>query len=167
MTNVQKAFITAAATAAIGAGSLGIGTAFAAETGSRPGMDTLVQTIASKFNLNVDEVQKIFDEQRAIGEAERKAEFAEHATEKLAQAVTDGKLTQAQADLITAKHQELQANKPDLTGKTPEEIKAIIKTQMETLKTWATDNGIPNGFFPKGHGPHPFMRHPGNRPNNK
>lgn len=159
MNNVQKVFMAAAATAALGTGSLGLSTALAAEPNHRPGMDNLVQAIASKFNLNIDDVQQVFDEQRYLGQAERKAEFAEHATEKLAQAVTDGKLTQAQADLITAKLAELQANKPELTGKTPEEMRETMKAQKEELKKWAADNGLPAGFLPAGHGPHPFMRH--------
>ncbi|MFA5946594.1 MAG: hypothetical protein WC813_01075 [Patescibacteria group bacterium] len=148
MTSMQKAFIAAVATATIGAGSVGIGTAFAAETPAHPRADSLVQAIATKFNLSKDEVQKVFDEQRALGQAEHRAGFESHAADKLAKAVTDGKITQAQADLITAKFKELQTNKPNLQGKTPQEIEKIMKTHMDEIKTWMKDNDIPTNLLP-------------------
>lgn len=145
---MQKAFIAAVATATIGAGSIGIGTAFAAEPTTHPRVESLVQAIATKFNLSKDEVQKVFDEQRALGQAEHKAEFEQHAGDMLAKAITDGKITQAQADLITAKFKELQTNKPDLQGKTPQEIEKIMKSHMDEIKTWMKDNGIPANLLP-------------------
>jgi hypothetical protein len=148
MTSMQKAFIAAVATATIGIGSLGATTAFAAENTTHPKIDSLVQAIASKFNLSKDDVQKVFDEQRALGQAEHRTEFEQHAREMLVKAVTDGKITQTQADLITTKYKELQANKPDLTGKTPKEVQDIMKAQMDSLKTWAKENNIPTNIFP-------------------
>ncbi len=147
---MQKAFIAAVATATIGAGTIGIGSAFAAETGTHPKLDNLMQAIATKFNLKTDEVQRVFDEQRALGQAERKTEFEQHAADVLAKAVTDGKLTQTQADALIAKRAEIEANKPDLTGKTPAEIRAALKTQHEAVQAWAKENGIPENFIFRG-----------------
>lgn len=156
MTSVHKAFIAAAATAAIGIGSLGASSAFAAEKPEHPGFNHLVEAIATKFNLDKDEVQKVFDEQRSLGEADRKAAMEKHGAALLAQAVTDGKITQAQADLIIAKRAELKGSKPDFAGKTPEEIRAALKVQGDAVKAWAEANGIPEQFLlPRG----PMMMH--------
>ncbi len=65
----------------------------------------------------------------------------------LTQAVTDGKLTQAQADLITAKQAEIKTFLDSLKGKTPAERTAAIATQVTTWKAWAAANNIPDTFF--------------------
>ncbi|MDQ7814686.1 MAG: hypothetical protein RDU25_02715 [Patescibacteria group bacterium] len=145
-----------AITAVALAGAATLGTSvYAAQT---PGVfqdraNGLVQAIATKFNLNATEVQQVFDEQREQHQTEMQAKNEERLNERLKQAVTDGKLTQAQADAITAKHEEMQANMEALKDKTQEERQAAIKTQMESLKQWATDNNIPAGYLPMGFGP--------------
>lgn len=65
----------------------------------------------------------------------------------LTQAVTDGKLTQAQANLITAKQAEIKTFLDSLRGKTPAERTAAIATQVTTWKAWAAANNIPDTFF--------------------
>lgn len=116
-------------------------------------MSTLVNAIATKFNLNTTDVQKVFDEQRTQMEAERQVKEAE----RLAQAVTDGKLTQSQADRITTKMKELQATRESLKDASETERQTAMKTQMDSLKQWMTDNNIPAGYLPMGgpghHGP--------------
>jgi len=144
---MQKAFIAAVATATIGASSIGAATAFAATPGTHPQVDNLVKAIATKFNLQTNEVQRVFDEQRALGQATRQAERIQHIKESLAKAVTDGKLTQAQADLVTAKRAELEANKPDPSKNTPEEMKKIMQTHRDELQSWAKENDIPLRFI--------------------
>jgi histidinol phosphatase-like enzyme len=134
----------------IGYGAHAAGTAQTGTNGVNP-MTGLVTALSQRFNLNATDVQKVFDEQHAQMEA------AHQAQEKIAlqQAVTDGKLTQAQADLITAKRAELETARLSLEGKTKEERDALMKTQMDALKQWATTNNIPVGYvFGFGHGDH-------------
>lgn len=69
----------------------------------------------------------------------------------LEQAVKDGKLTQAQADLIKAKHQELRQSM-NLQGKTAAERQAALTAQADALKQWAKDNGIPEEYAQIGPG---------------
>lgn len=98
-------------------------------------ISSLIQTIAQKFNLNQSDVQQVFDDQKTQMEAEHQQREAD----RLSQAVTDGKLTQDQADKISAKEKELEANRH-----------AAIQQQITDLKQWATDNGIPQEFMPFG-----------------
>jgi len=133
-------------------------------------MSGLVAVIAQKFNLNVSDVQAVFDEQktkmgaeRETNKADMQAEMQQKFADELKQAVTDGKLTQAQADLILAKKAELDAQKPSInvapkdrtqTSKTKEEMESEMKTRQaemkakqDALKQWATDNGIPEEYL--------------------
>ena len=143
---MKKSYKVAAASALlVGILAVGASAASAAETKTNP-MSTLVAAIAQKFNLNASDVQKVFDEQHAAMETQMKSERAAQDKTKLAQAVTDGKLTQAQADLITAKKAELEAGRDafraSLEGKTKAEVATLMKAQAESLKQWATANNI-------------------------
>lgn len=115
---------------------------------STSGGTSLVDKIAQKFNLNKSDVQKVFDEDRASHEAERQQKMEE----RLTQAVKDGKLTQAQADAIKAKLQEMKTFMDSLKDKTEQERRDAMKTKMDELKQWAADNNIPKGYLPMGHG---------------
>ncbi len=117
-------------------------------------MANIVNAIAEKFNLNVSDVQDVFDEQRATMEANRQehreemqADMQEKFNERINQAVSDGKLTQAQADLIIAKKAELCSQQTSMEGKTREEILAFQKSQRDSLEQWAKDNNIPTGYI--------------------
>lgn len=146
----KKTLAAAAVIATLGAGVIGIGTTFAAQTGAvHPGISGLVQAIAAKFNLNVTDVQAVFDAQKTQMEADRQAQDQT----RLDQAVTDGKITQDQETLILQKQQELKDAAASLQGKTPEEIRAAMKTQMDALTQWAKDNNIPLMYLHGG----PFM----------
>ena len=72
-------------------------------------------------------------------------------TARLTQAVTDGKLTQAQADLITSKMTELQASmeaeRATLQSLTPEQMKTKMEAKKAELSAWATANNIPEEFL--------------------
>lgn len=110
-------------------------------------MSSLVDAIASKFNLNKSEVQAVFDEQKTKMETEREAKVKE----EVAQLVTDGKLTQAQADAINAKRAELQkereANRDTATSKTRQEMKTEMEAKRTELEQWAKDNGISTEYL--------------------
>ena len=146
----MKKIIIASTVAAIGVAGLVGGTAFATSQSS-DGSDSLVSAIASKFNLNKDEVQKVFDEQRTKQNTEREQKVKD----ELAQLVKDGKLTQEQADKIIAKRAELQkereANKPTTKpSELTDEQKAAKQKEMQTKKTeleqWLKDNGISTDY---------------------
>ncbi len=148
-----KSFAIAAA-ALVGAIALGTSVYAAQVPGTfQNRTSALVQAIASKFNLNTADVQKVFDDQRAQQQADMQAKNEQRFTDRLAQAVKDGKLTQAQSDLVTAKHQEVQTFMESLKDKTVADRQAALKTEMDSLKQWATDNNIPEGYLPMGFGP--------------
>lgn len=111
-----------------------------AKYGQVPEQQTdLINVIAKKFNLNTADVQKVFDEKRIEHQAQMEQKFIDF----INKAVIDGKLTQDLANKIIAKHAEIKAQRDSLQGKTPEEIKSIMKSQKDALKQWAQDNNIP------------------------
>lgn len=143
------------------AGSLGLATiggsaVLAANgNGNTPRADhqsSLVSAIATKFNLNQADVQAVFDAQRAQFQAEHQAQFEAKLNERLAQAVTNGKLTQAQADTIKAKIQSEKTFMETLKDKTPEERRDAMKSHMTELQQWAKDNNIPTQYLMQGFG---------------
>lgn len=134
----------------------GIGVSYAAEqnTDQANPMESLVSAIATKFNLSETDVQAVFDEQRDQMEAEREQIFAD----KIAQAVTDGDLTQDQADQLQDKRNAIESLRESLADSTDEERREAMKTAMDELHQWALDNNIPREYVPMGgpgmHGHH-------------
>lgn len=116
----------------------------ATETRTKP-MDSLVTAIATRFNLNTADVQKVFEENRTTREQER-----------LNAAVTAGALTQAQANLIIAKRAELEASheakRATLSTLTEAERKSAMSAERASLQTWMTANNIPKEFMMMGGG---------------
>ncbi len=111
-----------------------------ADTGPRENhMNSFVNAIATKFNLKVADVQAVVDQTRSTEKATMDAT-------RLAKAVTEGKLTQAQANLVTAKHAEMKTFMDSLKTKTQAERQAAMKTYKDSLKQWATTNNIPLHF---------------------
>lgn len=102
----------------------------------------LVEKIASKFNLNKDEVQKVFDEERN----EMHEKMQQKNNERLSQLVTEGKITDTQKNLIQNKQKELKeqrvANKDSFKDKTPEQRKTEMESKKAELDAWAKENGI-------------------------
>lgn len=142
---MRKHLIVAASVATIGIAGLSAGVAHAATSNSTAKTDPmsgLVDAVASKFNLNKSDVQQVFDTQKAKMEADREQTIKD----KVAQLVTDGKITQAQADAINAKRAELQkereANKESFKSMTADQRKATMDKQKTDLETWAKQNNI-------------------------
>ncbi len=152
---LKKSLVAASVITTLGLGSLvGLQTALAAPNGGSS-MTELANTIAERFGISQDEVQAIFDEQHEAMKIEHEAANQE----RLTQAVSDGNLTQEQADLITAKQSELQAQNEALKDADPEDRQAARQSHKEELETWAEENGIPleylHGGGRGGHGgPH-------------
>ena len=113
---------------------------------------SLVQKLSDKFHLNKADVQKVFDDEHTSREADRQKQL----DERLTQAVKDGKLTADQKTKLEAKLKELQA-----ACKDAKHDRATMKAERDSLKKWATDNGInlenvmpfPTGGIHMGHEP--------------
>ena len=128
----------------------GVASAQAAPNTSITDKQTLVDKIASTFNLNKDDVQKVFDEDRATHEAE----FQQVMEDRLDQAVTDGKITSDQKAQILAKQQEMKAYMESLKDKTETERRELMKAKMDEMKQWAEDNNLSGIPFVMGIGGH-------------
>lgn len=98
----------------------------------------LVQKIADRFNLNVSDVEEVFDEERDERRAEMFALFAD----RLDELVSEGKLTEAQKEVILDKHEEMQDKMEELKDLSPEERHEKMLSLHEEFKTWAEEEGI-------------------------
>jgi methionine-rich copper-binding protein CopC len=139
----RKTMATVAAISVLGAGLLTASTAFAqSESTSQNPMDSLVQKIAQKFNLNEDEVQAVFDEAHKERHAQMKAGFEE----RLSTYVSQGKITEEQKQLILQKHEEMEAereaNKETFRNLSKEERRSQMESKHAELEAWAKENGI-------------------------
>jgi cellobiose-specific phosphotransferase system component IIA len=103
--------------------AIAVGATSLAAAQSSTSNESLVDKIATKFNLNKDEVKAVFAEEHAAREAERFADISQD----LQEAVDAGELTSDQKTRIENKLKEIQAAR---------------ETQRTALQTWATDNGI-------------------------
>jgi hypothetical protein len=113
--------------------------------------DSLAQKIAQKFNLNQTDVQAVINENRQSRHQDR-----------LDNLVTDGKITEAQKDLILNKMQEWHDNKPDFANMDRTERQDAIQKHRDEMQTWAKDNGIDPSIFENSMGKH-GNREQGNR----
>lgn len=143
----KKTIGLAAAAVTLGAASiLGLSTVSAA-TSSNNGEGSLVDKIASTFNLDKDKVQEVFDADRAEHDAEHEAKLEE----RLAQAVKDGKITEDQKAKIIAKTKELKTemenSRDEFKNMTEDERHAHMEQQRKDLEQWAKDNDIPDEFL--------------------
>ena len=150
-------------TLVVGGGLVGANYTFAQISQGAPN-SSLVQKIADKFGLNKNDVQAVFDQNHADRKAQMQAKFEA----QLDQYVKDGKLTDAQKQLILAKHKELEtqresdfANKQNMTEGQREatwgQRDAAEQGQEQALNDWAKQNGIDPqylGFGMKGHWGH-------------
>ena len=146
--NMKKALLATGATTIVGLASFGA-VASAATSGNANSGDTLVDKIATKFNLNKSDVQAVFDEDRQA----HQAKMDQKMEDRLNQAVKDGKITSDQKDQILAKHKEIQAYMESLKDKTPEERRTLMKSKMDEMRQWAEDNGLSDYMMMRGHGP--------------
>ena len=116
-------------------------------------MSSIVTAISQKFGLNETEVQAVFDAEMQKHRTEMQAKFAENFATKLATAVSNGKITQAQSDLIKAKQVEIKAKMDALhtEGVQPTDAQKLeMKTMMDSVKSWADTNNIPMEFLKMG-----------------
>lgn len=117
----------------------------------------VVDKLANRFNLNVDEVKKVFDEERKDHVAQHKARMAEY----LDQAVKDKKITDEQRAAISKKMDELKSKMDDVRNLPPEKRRESMQKMRSTMEKWAKDNKIDLSEIMPGHGG--FMHERGGR----
>jgi len=144
---LKKSLMIAGAVASIGlaGGAAGVKAVSAESDGS----NTLADKIAQKFNLNKDEVQKVFEENHAEKEAEHQTEIED----RLTTAVKDGKLTEDQKTKILAKLEEMRNSRPtpeEFDGKAEEGRREFKVEKHDELEQWAKDNNIPMEYLHPG-----------------
>lgn len=127
---VKQLLVVAAAVTAIGVtGVMGANAVSAQSTTSN---DSLIDKIASKFNVNKDDVKAVFDEDKAAREAEHQAEISD----RLQTAVDKGNLTAEQKTLIENKLKEVH------------DAREAKRTELDA---WAQQNGIDVKYLMMGH----------------
>ena len=153
MTRNAKIISAIAGLALVAVVGMGVAATQAASDNGRPNfMAGLATALAQKFNLNAGDVQNVISEQMTQQRAQMQEQREEVFGDRLAKAVADGKLTQAQADLILAEKAKVQAQIEALEGKTGSERQAAMKQIMDAAKQWATDNNISQGYMMFGFG---------------
>ncbi|MFH1252766.1 MAG: hypothetical protein V1664_00310 [Candidatus Uhrbacteria bacterium] len=140
----RRLLMAATIIAGLGIGAVGVGTTMAAQVNPGEGANNLIEAIAEKFDLNLSDVQAVFDEQREQREAKRET----RQDERLAQALADGKITQAQADVFAAKLEEIRSFRESLATLDKDARQEAVKAHQAELKQWAEDNGVPMSFLP-------------------
>jgi hypothetical protein len=150
--SIKKPLLAAGVVSSVALASLtGAGLVSAATPStSTDGPTSLIEKIATKFNLNKDEVKAVFEEERTAHQAERQKANED----RLSQAVTDGKITEDQKAKILAKQAELkserEANRDSLKDKTEAERKAAREAKRTELEAWAKTNDVPTEYLRMG-----------------
>ena len=127
---MNKNLLLAGVITTVAAGSLLSGSVASADSASG---DSLIDKIATKFSINRDEVEAVFEEEQTERQAERAADFSENLQER----VDSGDITAEQKTLIEAKFAEIQATRD---------------TERDSLEQWAEDNGIDMKYVMGGRG---------------
>ena len=131
---MKKSLLIGLSTTAVTMGIVGLAATASAQTATSN--TSLVDKIATKFNLNKDDVKAVFDAERS----ERQAERATKMSERLQTLVDKGTITADLKAKIEAKQKELQSER---------------ETKRTELEKWASDNGIDMKYLMggRGHGP--------------
>ena len=87
----------------------------------------IVQNLAERFNLNVDEVKGFFDQNRG---------------ERMQERLVEAGVTEEQIEALQAKKEELREECGLLKDLSPEERWAKMQERREEMKGWAEENGI-------------------------
>lgn len=143
---MKKIMIIPVAAVAIGVALLLGAKTVSAQTGKPDFHQALVQKIAQKFGLNQNDVQQVFDEHHAEMKTQMRTQMDAKVEASLTKDVTDGKITEAQKQIILAKYKELADKKQtefqNMKGMTPEQRKAAMETEKQELLDWAKQNNL-------------------------
>ena len=135
-----------------------------AQTPTLTPQESLIAKIATKFQLNQDDVKKVFDDHHAEVRSQMHARYEEY----LSGLVAEGKITNEQKSLLLNKRKELESqflqDKSSLKELTREERRQKMEAKRTELDTWAKQHSIdpqylmgPIGLKGKGHGMHDKM----------
>jgi hypothetical protein len=148
----KKLYVPALAIMLLGATAFGVSAVSAESFNAENNRTSLIQKLATKFNLKQEDVKSVFDEQRQTRETERQARFEE----KLSLDVTSGKITETQKQAIIAKMKTLaaerQAHMDAMKNMTPEQRKAEMEKHRTSIEQWAKDNNIDSKYLYFGYG---------------
>jgi len=126
-----------AAIAVISAGAYGVTQVSAASDAANP-QASLIQKLADTFHVDKSKVQAVFDQNKTDRQAARETTYEA----KLTQAVTDGKLTSAQKDLILAEYNKLSAEIKATATDTNTDRRAAMDKIRQEATDWANANSI-------------------------
>jgi len=90
----------------------------------------IIQKLTERFNLNVDEVKGLFDENRR-----------DH-REIMQKRLIESGLTEEQIEVLQIKREELRERKMSLKNLSFEERQVKMEEMREEMKVWAEENGI-------------------------
>lgn len=136
MKHSKKLIIAASSAGVIGIAGIGA-SVMAAASGSSATYPSIVQKIASTFNLDPAKVNDVFKAQHQANQSVRQAKLKT----TLDAAVKDGKLTQDQETKLIA---EIQALRSQLKSDTSTDRHQDIKDFKTKLQDWTSANGITN-----------------------
>jgi hypothetical protein len=102
--------------------------------------NSLIERIAARFSLDEAEVEAVFDEYKEERRAEHKAQI----TERLADLVEDGTITNEQKTLLEAKLEEHRQKREELRNQdlSRQEHRDAMSELRDDFKQWLDDNGI-------------------------
>jgi len=143
----NKTLLTIMAVTILGGSLIAPKAALAADNTWADHINTMIEKLSSKFNLNKDEVKNTFEEMRTQRQQERQKEMQAQFETRLNQAVKDGKITEDQKAKIMAKHQELQKER----GSKHDEMEAWAEKNGIDLE-WMMGFGGPRGMMGRGFG---------------
>lgn len=115
----------------------------------------VVDKLAKRFDLNVDEVKKVFDEERKDHFTQHKARLDEY----LDQAVKNKSIIAKQKGAIIKKMDELKLKMDDIKSASPEKRWESMQKLRTEIEKWAKDNKIDLKNIMPGYGG--FMHSPG------
>lgn len=144
---LSKKQLISAAVVAVLAGGIGltsVSNVSAEKVNNGHRADSLASRIATKFNINKDEVKAEIKAEHDQNRTEHEAEMKQKREEKLQKLVDSGKITADQKTAIIAKMDEMHTKMEELrnNGKTRKENKDAAKAIKDEFKTWAESQGI-------------------------
>jgi len=113
-------------------GLCGIATISIQAKGINRNYPNIIQDLAERFNLNVDEVKEFFDQNQ---------------TERIQERLAETGLTEEQIESLRAKQKELREERGLLESLSPEEKMAKRQERKEEMESWAKENGIDFSFL--------------------
>lgn len=106
---------------------------------------TLIDMLVSRFHLNRNDVQSVFNDFQKQRQADAQANYKA----RLDGLVSQGKITSAQRDLIQKEHDSLVAQKQssDWQNLTPRQRQDKMIQQRTDLQNWAKQNNLDPGLL--------------------